>query len=101
VIKKLDDKSFEKLSRNVFTNKEITNTKMTKKEIVEIAQNVVTQQLRQCDVRSTCEEENHLESSFFLLLIKIKKFQNKNSTTLKIRKQLMLDNTRDVCAKRE
>ncbi len=61
----------------------------------------MTQQLRQCDVRSTYEGKDHLESSFFLLLIKIKKFQNKNSTTLKIREQLMLNNTRDVYAKRE
>jgi hypothetical protein len=57
--------------------------------------------LHQCDAHLACEEENYLENFFFLLLVKIKKFQNKNLTTLKIRKQLMLDNTRDVCAKRE
>jgi hypothetical protein len=42
MIKKLNNKLFEKLSCNVFTNKKITNTKMTKKKIVEIAQSAMT-----------------------------------------------------------
>jgi len=37
VIKKLNNELFEKLSRNVSTNKKITNIKITKKEVVEIA----------------------------------------------------------------
>ncbi len=47
------------------------------------------------------KEKNYLESFFFLLLIKIKKFQNKNLIILKIRKQLMLNNTRNVCVKQK
>jgi len=46
-----------------------------------------------------CEEKNYLKNFFFLLLIKIKKFQNKNLLIFKIRKQLILNNTRNVCAK--
>ena len=61
----------------------------------------MTQQLRQCNVYLAYKEENYLESFFFLLLVKIKKFQNKNLTIFKIKKQLMLNNTYDVCAKQE
>ena len=43
VIKKLNNKLFEKLFYNVFTSKKITNTKITKKEIVKIAQNAIIQ----------------------------------------------------------
>jgi len=100
VVEKLDDKLSEEFFNNVSTNEEITDTEITKKEIVEIAQSAVTQQLRRRDARSACEEKNYLESFFFLLLIKIEEFQNKNSTALKIRKQLTSDSTRDVCAKR-
>jgi len=100
VVEKLDDKLSEEFFNNVSTNKKITDTEITEKEIVEIAQNAVTQQLRRRDARSACEEKNYLESLFFLLLIKIEEFQNKNSTALKIRKQLISDSTRDICAKR-
>jgi len=57
--------------------------------------------LRQYNIFLTYKEEDYLESFFFLLLIKIKKFQNKNLTTFKIRKQLMSNNTRNVCAKQK
>jgi len=101
VVEKLDDKLSEELFNNISTNKKITDTEITKKEIVEIAQSAVTQQLRRRDARSACEKKNYLESFFFLLLIKIEEFQNKNPTTLKIREQLTSDSTRDICAKRE
>ncbi len=55
--------------------------------------------MRRYNVCLTYKEKNYLESFFFLLLIKIKKFQNKNLITLKIREQLMLNNTRNVCVK--
>jgi hypothetical protein len=42
--------------------------------------------LRQYNVCSIYKVKDYLESFFFLLLIKIKKFQNKNLTILKIRK---------------
>jgi len=101
VVEKLDNKLSEELSNNVSTNKKITDTEMTKKEIVEIAQSAVTQQLRRRNARSACEKKNHLKSLFFLLLTKIEEFQNKNPTILKIKKQLTSDSTRDICAKRK
>jgi len=52
-------------------------------------------------MRSTYKEENYLESFFFLLLVKIEKFQNKNLTIFKIKKQLISNSMRNVCAKQK
>ena len=63
--------------------------------------NVVTQQLRRSDARETCSSERQMKSLFKFLMIKLEKFQEKNSVIIKVRDQLKSQNQRDACAIRE
>ena len=63
--------------------------------------NVVTQQLRRNDVYETCNNKRQMKSFFKFLMIKLEKFQEKNSVIIKIRDQLKSQNQRDACAIRE
>ena len=63
--------------------------------------NVVTQQFRRSDTRETYNSEWQMKSFFKLLMIKLKKLQEKNSVIIRVRDQLKSQNQRDACAIRE
>ena len=52
--------------------------------------NVVIQQFRRSDACETCNSERQMKSLFKLLMIKLEKFQEKNSVIIKVQDQLKL-----------
>ena len=84
------ERTLTKHTKNVldmFLFKEIDEKNVEKLFDVEkddLFYNVVTQQLRQSDVRETCNSERQMKSFFKLLMIKLEKLQEKNFVIIKI-----------------
>ena len=59
-----------------------------------------TQQFRRNEIREICDDENHYENSFEILMIKLKKLQKHDSMMQKIRTQFESKNQRKTCEKK-
>ena len=82
---------------------EIQNTKkkIFEKNEKDLIDNVVIQQLRRNDAKTSCEEKKFLKSLSNLLATKIKKLQNKDSVIIRVKSQLKALKKRQSCVERD
>ena len=101
------EKTLTERTKNVFDT--LLFKKINKEDVEELFDvekdnlfyNIVTQQFRRSDAREICSSERQIKSLFKLLMIKLKKLQEKNFVIIKVWDQLKSQNQRDAYAIRK